>query len=30
MFLDGEEGWASTMKEKVAPDLGLAVALAIR
>jgi NADH-quinone oxidoreductase subunit N len=28
MFLDGEEGWASTVKEKVAPGLGLAVAIA--
>jgi NADH-quinone oxidoreductase subunit N len=28
MFLDGEEGWASTVKEKVAPGLGLAVGLA--
>ncbi len=28
MFLDGEEGWASAVKEKVAPGLGLAVAIA--
>jgi len=28
MFLDGEEGWATTVKEKVAPGLGLAVAIA--
>jgi NADH-quinone oxidoreductase subunit N len=28
MFLDGEEGWASAVKEKVAPGLGVAVGLA--
>ena len=28
MFLDGEEGWASAVKEKVAPGLGLAVGIA--
>jgi NADH-quinone oxidoreductase subunit N len=27
MFLDGEEGWVSTVKEKVAPGLGIAVAI---
>jgi NADH-quinone oxidoreductase subunit N len=28
MFLDGEEGWTSAVKEKVAPGLGIAVAIA--
>ena len=27
MFLDGEEGWVSAVKEKVAPGLGIAVAI---